>query len=1257
MCKKGAMKSAYPTQIMMNINYKTRGFFFLFLLFTCFSNAYSGIKSNSSEDFFFQKKEKVKIQGKIIDTATKETIPYCNIQIANSFIGTSSNELGEFEIIVDQFPVELTFSHISYSEQTIRILEKKSNLLIELTPATNVLEEIILSSTKEKVDNYAIALAKKAFKRVSKSTRDFQYGKAFYRQKSKNSKEYSEFSEIIYDVRYNVSGIIDWNILEGRYALKEEYINNKNFSRLSYTLKSIQPDTKDAFFPLKENLESFYDVRVKEIFQKGNYKVAILKFTPKKLDISTPLFSGEAYIDTESGELFKVTGKLTDDRLKIILLKDKDAVKKDYQLTYEMVYKKDSNEKLQLDYININQEFDYLKNGVIETHISSSSSLAFFEHYQPITYKKLGGRSRRGNSDWERLNTIGYNQKFWEENPIVKRTPVEKEVIDAFEKKNSIEPIFLNSRKQIAAMQSRIGQDPFIKKLNRITNAYNNYNPIEKVFVHFDKTTLFPGENLWYTAYVTLGEFHHYSTASEVLYIDLVDKNNKVVASEKKSLFDGKSNGQLQIPFSVSSDEYQLRAYTDWMKNFDEAFIFKKTIEIGNLQEGGKSITYNKDIDLQFFPEGGNMIANIAGRIAFKATNSYGYGVNLKGKIVDSKGNYIRSFQTKEKGMGLMSLKPNADEIYTAVLENGMSYQLPKVVSSGYHMFVNNINSKNIKIKVQASPELKQKNFYVIGHVMNQKYFQGRFNFGGNPYVNIEIPKNRLPSGVVTLTLFDQNMKPWCERIVFVNNQDELIINTSLDKERLAQKGEVQVNVLITDTEGRPVATNFSMAITNKERIEKNPHQSNILTHLLLESDIKGSIENPDLFFKDQKRATKYKLDLVMLTNGWRRFNWQKMKTSTDSIKKYSFTKGFLVSGIAKKMNGKVLSDTRLDLITKSKDGLKMHKTKTSSNGQFTFKDLVLLDSTKLVFNAYSETNRPIDIRIELDERKNPMSFTPKFLKNNLVSEPKKVVKNNNIQSEYKKILQSYKTEDSVSMIKKGIVLDEVKVRGRKKVIGQKSRLGIEPDAKITIDGNQPFLNQIANLPGVTFVGSQVPGSENPPRVSVRGSAPLWVVDGIPIASIKTGAGNGLSPSLQREGIVPLEIRYLNPRNIERVEVLKDIASTAQYGSRGGAGVILIYTKQGKFEPLKTISPEFDIIGLNSEKEFYIPKYEINTSYKDGRNLVSTLYWNPSLTTNKDGLTSIIFQNQGSLEEIQISIEALSEYGVPGSILKTFSRK
>ncbi len=1228
--------------------------FLLFFTITLHSNSVFAQKDNQTTEAL---NNNVYIRGKVVSSDTQKAIPFCSIQVENSFIGTSSNELGEFEIKVTQFPTKLIFSHLSYTEQRLTISEETSTLVVKMEPANNVLEEVVVKFPKDKVDQYAIDLAKKAYNNVLLSTKKInKYGKAFYRQKSKNSKEYSEFSEIIYDVRYDASGVLDWSILEGRYALKEEYINNKNFSRLSYTLKSIQPNTDDAIFPLREDLELYYNVNVKDVYENGPQNITVLAFTPKASSSNKPIFSGEVYVNTKTNDVLKVKGSLFDDSLKIILLKDKEATKKDYTLSYEMAFKKGSDGIL-LDYINISQEFDYVKNDKIETHISSSSNLTFFEYYQPTSLKKLGGKSRRGKSDWEKLNTIGYNKRFWENNAIVKRTPIESDVIRAFETNNSFETIFLNSREQIMAIQSKIGQDPFIRTLDKITNKYNNYNPVEKVFIHTDRDRLRPGDNLWYSAYTVLGEFHYYSNASKVVYIDLVNQKNEIVVSQKKYLFDGKSNGDLTIPPDLPEGNYELRGYTDWMKNYPEEFIFKKRIQIKTNSELDISNPVSKKIDLQFFPEGGHMIENLAGRVALKAIGYNGLGINLKGKIYDSKGNYVTLFQSREKGMGVFNFKPKSGESYTAILEDNSRHQLPKAISSGYSMLVNNINSKNIKVKIQASPDLAGKNFYLIGHVLNQKYYQARFNFGGKSYVSVEIPKNRIPSGVLTLTLFDDNMKPWCERIVFINNQEELVIQTSVDKSALDKGGDVQVNVLITDTEGKPVSTNFSLAITNKNRVVKNDYQSNILTHLLLESDLKGHVEDPAFYFKNRKRSTRYKLDLVMLTNGWRRFQWGRMKNyDIDSVKNHPFAKGFELSGVAKTMQNKPLFSSKLNMIAKSKAGLKMFSTTTDNLGHFTFKNLTFSDSTKIVLNAYDRKREPIDVKITLDRRVNAIQMLPQPF---ILEEKKnsKVIlgETTELEAEYKKMVLEAKI-NTASILKKGIVLDEVIVKNNKrKISGRKSRFGIEPDAVLDLDSNQYFVDQLFKLPGVTVVGNRMTPL-NPPRVSIRGSAPLWVVDGIPYASGGTGAG-GASPSMAREGIIPGVVLDLSTRDIERVEVLKDIAATSQYGSRGNGGVIVIYTKGGSYNKQDIISPDFTILGMISEKEFYVPKYEIQANLKENKNTISTLYWNPSLVTNKQGFSSIKFQNQGNLKEIQIAIEALSENGLPGSYLQSFTKK
>ena len=196
------------------------------------------------------------LQGKTIDEKTGEIIPFCSISINNTFIGTSSNELGEFEIKVKSLPVTLVFTHINYEKQTIAI-NKNSKLDIKLKPLIFELNEVSITNKK---DFYAYELAKNAFRKADVNRKNRKYGKAFYRQKSKNEDEYSEFSEIIYDINYSTEGIHEWDILEGRYAIKGGTVNNRNYTLLSRILKSFQQNSDDLIFPFRDNIDHFYNV-------------------------------------------------------------------------------------------------------------------------------------------------------------------------------------------------------------------------------------------------------------------------------------------------------------------------------------------------------------------------------------------------------------------------------------------------------------------------------------------------------------------------------------------------------------------------------------------------------------------------------------------------------------------------------------------------------------------------------------------------------------------------------------------------------------------------------------------------------------------------------------------------------------------------------------------------------------------------------------------------------------------------------------
>ena len=395
------------------------------------------------------------INGILKDSITGEIIPFVNINLLNSTKGTSSNEIGEFEIKSNLMPTSLVFSHINYRTQTVTI-KKNKPLTIKLRPLTYELEEIAISNEK---DFYAYQIAKKAFRRADINSRKKKYGKAYYRQKSKNGKEYSEFAEIIYDVKYSTQGVEDWDIIEGRYAIKGGIVFNRNFTFLSIILKSFQPNSEELIFPFRNEIEKYYKVRVIERTNTKDGQIAVIVFTPFKR-IKSPILEATAYINIANNQLLKLTATVKNDQFNVINFKDKSATKKNYQLTYEMAFKNDKNLNLLLDYLKVEQKFDYYKKNIFKTHVTTSSLLSFFDHYTPSTRKKVGRQFKQNESDWQRINAMGYNEKFWKENPIVKRTSIETEIISAFEKNNAFESIF---RKE----KSDFINNPFLKFLQK----------------------------------------------------------------------------------------------------------------------------------------------------------------------------------------------------------------------------------------------------------------------------------------------------------------------------------------------------------------------------------------------------------------------------------------------------------------------------------------------------------------------------------------------------------------------------------------------------------------------------------------------------------------------------------------------------------------------------------------------------------------------------------------------------------------------
>lgn len=1192
----------------------------LFLIYLIFYSAYAQQ----------EEPEQIQITGKVVDGENGEPVPFCAVGVHQTSRGTISNELGEFILNIDSFPAKLVLRHTSYNGRLFEVSSDTGDLIIELNAAVRELREVTIEGSER--DEYAIELARKALHKIQKSNSNFFYGKAFYRQTALNDSVYVELAEIFYDVRFSRDGIESWEVMEGRYALKENAIlRNKNFTLLSRLMYATQPPTEDFVIPLTPEMETFYKPILIEVIKKDQREIGVVEFKARE-DVDRPAFEGTVFIDLASYDVLKVHFEIENDNLQLVQLQNKDGDWENYRFAYEISFKPDSlSNQLLIDYFRIHQKFDY-RFREQQLKSVSTSMLTFYDYYFPAGKKKLGGLLNFRKSDWKTLDEIGYNQQFWEENPIVKRTPVEEEVIENFERKNAFGTIYLNTRDQIAVRESNAVDDPFIKALSEKSRNYLVKQPIQKTYLHLDRKTYSPGETLWYSAFVVEGHAHHPAFRSPSLTVLFVSPSDSVLAEQIIPLENGQGNGSLLIPMDLPNGNCQIVAYTEWMKNFEEDFYFREKVTVISnkpLATDERKPT-SPDIDLQFFPEGGRLIAGITGQVAFKVIGKDGSGVDVSGKVLDSQGNAVSFFKSMHMGMGSFFLTPKLNEEYHAVLDGSSGrIPLPSVYESGYGLLAKNLSDNSVEVMVTASQEFSEEPFYVVGSIRGRLYYADMFKPGRKNQVSFEIPKNKLPSGCLVITLFDKEGMPRSERVVFVNNEQVLNIQVIPDKNRYDAREKVKVDLRVTDNFGNPVRAGLSVSVTDEEQVNRDKYSGNLITHLFMESEVRGTIEDPGFYFENSDRSTLYALDMLMMTQAWRKINWEAVKQPKFNVPEHIDGKGVTVSGTAFVKNGnKPLSNASISMVPVSGDGMSIYETTTSSKGNFTFTNVSEFDSTLVVFVATNDRGNKTDISVILDRTKG--------------AEIKNTAQALQIEQWNKTFLAragERKQLDTVYDTPMEVILDEFVVESHRIEQVRSSVYNIEPDAVYKTKPTDQFstflqLLSAANLPGVRVIGN---------NVSIRGAAmagrwsqyPLFIIDGVPVMgdSASTNNVNNL----------------INPFDVERIETLIGPAA-AIFGVRVGSGVILIYTKTGG-EALSEPSKEFrtyPIKGYAVSREFYSPNYDVVSEEHAKPDKRATLYWNPILQTDAFGEASISFYNSDIARRLHVVIQGISSYGDPG---------
>ncbi|HYM95368.1 MAG TPA: hypothetical protein VET23_14620 [Chitinophagaceae bacterium] len=747
----------------------------------------------------------------------------------------------------------------------------------------------------------------------------------------------------------------------------------------------------------------------------------------------------------------------------------------------------------------------------------------------------------------------------------------------------------------------------------------------ERIYLQYDKSTYAPGETIWYKVYLLKGFFPE--DVSKTLYTDWTDDKGNLLFRSVSPVVDGTTNGQIDIPNSYSGKYIHVKAYTRWMLNFDSAFLYNKDIRVLNKTAQQPAVKNTVISMLQFFPEGGDAVSGVVNKIAFIANDQWGRPVNIKGVIQNNQGKIIDSLRVIHDGMGYFFIRPEPGETFTAKWKDGNGVTnttpLPLVKNTGISLQVAISGSmRNFEISASADEATRLKKINLIGTLNQHEVFKVTKDISGGSAKGI-IPTGDLPSGILTITAFDEQWNPLAERITYINNEEYLFHpEMSVQHWGLNKRARNEIEIDVPDS----LQANLAVSVTDAS-IDADS-SDNIISHLLLAGDIKGEVYNPAYYFSNTSDSISRQLDLVMLTHGWRRFKWDDVVKGKFPVINYPKDSSYLT--LSGRLYGALPSELRQGgtivlIVSQKKNDGKMILLPIEPNGTFNDPSQLIFDTAHIYYQLPKKRFEDVSVRFMeglLPPLRNRMSALGIF--NNTVGDTTGNFRHYQLADEMTKLLQQYE----------GKVLENVTVTAKTKspldIMDQKYTSGLFAGGDsyqfdMVNDPTATALPDIFHYLQARVAGLQINTNAVPVSLLWRGGAPELFVDEVQtdvdmVASIPVG-----------------DIAYV-----------KVFRPPFMAGFGGANGAIAIYTRRGddvKPVPGKGLS-NIMVTGYSVIRQFYAPNYDSYKPENEKKDVRTTLYWNPQVVTTP-GKNKVIltFYNNDVTKSFRVVIEGMTKDG------------
>lgn len=781
-------------------------------------------------------------------------------------------------------------------------------------------------------------------------------------------------------------------------------------------------------------------------------------------------------------------------------------------------------------------------------------------------------------------------------------------------------------------------EESFGQHIDSMMSVYAEQYPTEKIHIHFDKSIYNKEETIWYKIYILSGT--ELTTLSKNVYVEWYDTTGRMIKQTVAPLFQSTAKGEFEIPADYKGNFIHVKAFTRWSLNDDSAYTYSRELTINTSTTSPPRKPVVMKTKVETFPEGGFQVQGLPGRIAFKATNQFGIPVMIKGFLVNDKNKVLDTLRVKHDGMGSFMLTAKPEEKYQLnwTDENGKTgtTPIPVTKSEGAVIAIKTTNEKalvDVARTANAGENFKKLNLLV--HMNQNLFYKVSLNATEKTQLHAEVPIDEMPTGILQFSLFTSDWIPVAERIIFINNRlHEFNAKLTPQLVNLERRGKNVFDIAVSDT----AFTNMSVSVTDASVV--TPDANTIYSDLTLSDDIKGKIFNPGYYLSSDADTVTANLDLVMLTNGWRRFDWDKIKAGVLPAQKYPRETELL------KLTGKVYgmksisqaAPVLLNLIVSGKDSSKSFLfVPVAKDGSFEYKNLFFYDTAR-IFYSFNGNQKLTDI-------------TQVQFENGLLRQvPKKI----NFSDGYRAGIYS----DSVARAKMAYYLDQQeqlkrrmasatlqevivksRVKSKEQIVEEKYATGLfsggdalsfnlldDPSAM----GSQDIISFLqGKVAGLTITGTGAQAT-----MSWRGATPDLYI-------------NEMASSMDM-------LSSVNVRDIAMVKVFRP----PFFGSMGGGsgGAVAIYTKKGN--DARASSPnskglENTILGGYSRfREFYHPNYE-KPSETFETDIRTTLYWNPYVITNKKNpRVRIQFFNNDFSKKLQVVLEGINGDGKMTRVVK-----